>query len=509
VEDATKSFLEERYYWPNLQFEVAQWLNQNCIACKAAKLPMPKRAGLLQQVRYEGDGSTMGMDLFGPIDSHQGKKYLLVCYDPFSHFLILDVVNTKEDTSILDAFIRSVILQGHLPSKLILTDNGSEFKNQLFSTFLSQFTLRYGTKPDVIDDDQPLRHKFTIPYHPSSNFTERVNKFIKGVLTALLSEMGRHPRDWVEFTRYVSFAYNRQPIPGTNITPYMLRYGRNPRIPSDYWAIPQDHGMPVDRLTFLEDRVKTMKYYHDLVTAAHDKAKRDQKLRYDERQFDVEYEPGDKVLWYRMKVQNKLFCHWTGPFVIVKKLGPAAYVIAEPGDVSDRDKHRVASVQHLTKLADTASLNTPHLANVQFHFADSVFARQFEQGKFVIYRKCNSNKNWRNEFHVAQVFEPYDHFNGWISLHSYVHFGVNDDPELPYQLLPLAKRVLRPEYKDKEGRSFSMPSKVQPTSEPVLHDFAPGEIEVLQSGFLLKNNKIPANIAQAAYEAARGLDGKR
>ena len=111
-----------------------------CLDCRKAKTAPPKRAGLLQQRYRGGDLEVLSIDVFGPlpVSGRDKNRYILVMIDPFSLYLTLSVLKTKKATSIVEAFIDDIILHGFLPSKIILSDNGSAFQIGLFQAFIRQ-----------------------------------------------------------------------------------------------------------------------------------------------------------------------------------------------------------------------------------------------------------------------------------------------------------------------------------------------------------------------------------
>ncbi|MEM1013837.1 MAG: RNase H-like domain-containing protein, partial [Planctomycetota bacterium] len=111
--DATARHLGDRFWWPRMAESVGEWINNNCIICAMAKSGKPLRQGLLQQPTYTGDGSALSIDLVGPLPESDGHVYLLTMLDPFSHFLVIEAVNTKQDAAIVDAFIKGIVLRGY------------------------------------------------------------------------------------------------------------------------------------------------------------------------------------------------------------------------------------------------------------------------------------------------------------------------------------------------------------------------------------------------------------
>lgn len=110
---------------------------KECLNCRKAKSPVPLKQGLAKSTIHDHDGSTLGMDLIGPLhDDDATSSYILTMYDGFSHFLVADVIDTKEATSVFNSFVRNILLEGRLPSRIV-ADNGTEFKNRIFHEFLN------------------------------------------------------------------------------------------------------------------------------------------------------------------------------------------------------------------------------------------------------------------------------------------------------------------------------------------------------------------------------------
>ena len=129
------------------------------------------------------------MDLMGPLQTAgAGKRkepiYLLVMVDPFSHRVWLEPIYTKHAEQVYDAFVRRILLEWG-PPRAILTDNGSEFSNELLTDFMNMLRVRQG---------------FTPPYHPQGNYTERANRCVGDWLRVCVNAEGARKRDWVQFT---------------------------------------------------------------------------------------------------------------------------------------------------------------------------------------------------------------------------------------------------------------------------------------------------------------------
>jgi hypothetical protein len=87
--------------------------------------------------------------------------------------------------------------------RILLTDNGSEFKNENFEKFCTAFHIK---------------QHFCVPHHPQSDgVVERFNRTLIALLKAYVAESGA---DWPNFLQKVVAAYNSVEHPLKGISPY-------------------------------------------------------------------------------------------------------------------------------------------------------------------------------------------------------------------------------------------------------------------------------------------------
>ena len=90
--------------------------------------------------------------------------------------------------------------------RAILTDNGREFDNKLLRELMRLCRIRL---------------RFTPPYHPRGNYTERVNRSIGESLRAMVNSPSGCKQDWHKLVTFVCnllTAGRRMFIPGANLT---------------------------------------------------------------------------------------------------------------------------------------------------------------------------------------------------------------------------------------------------------------------------------------------------
>ena len=97
----------------------------------------------------------------------------------------------------------------------ILSNNGTEFKNQLMDKVLQQLGI------ECI---------FSASYHPQSNGKLGVfHKYLKPTLKKLCE---KDPSNWDKYINQVLASYRVTPNPAMSETPFFLVYGRDPNLPA-------------------------------------------------------------------------------------------------------------------------------------------------------------------------------------------------------------------------------------------------------------------------------------
>ena len=155
------------------------------------------------------------MDLVGPIHppSSRGNKYVLTVIDMLTGFTMAVPIKSKNADTICDAY------QDHIyctfgGSSRILTDNGSEFKNQE----MKQVCEMLG-----------IKHIFSPVYTPEANGRlEGWHRFFKACIAKHIRGGGV---EWDELIPLAVSAYNFFPCQSTKESPFVLMFGRDPITP--------------------------------------------------------------------------------------------------------------------------------------------------------------------------------------------------------------------------------------------------------------------------------------
>ena len=154
----------------------------------------------------------IAMDLIGEFHppSSQGNRYALTGICMLTGFTWCIPLKSKKAAEVSRAYLQHVysVLGG---STKILTDNGTEFKNEVFKEMLQKL----GT--------EKLIH--SPPYRPQSN--GRIEGFHR-YLKACMAKYMRAGLEWDEVTAMATAAYNYFPNMSAKESAFFLMYGRDP-----------------------------------------------------------------------------------------------------------------------------------------------------------------------------------------------------------------------------------------------------------------------------------------
>ena len=168
--------------------------------------------------------------------SSSGNKHILTIIDHLTGWPEAFPIPDKSADTIVSTFINQH-LPVHMYPRYILSDNGTEFKNQLMDKVLQQLGI------ECI---------FSTPYHPQSNGTlEVLQKYLKPTLKRLCE---KGPTNWDKYINHVLASYRVMPNLAIAEIPFFLIYGRDHSLPLHQLLEPMQRflGDPESGLLHLE-----------------------------------------------------------------------------------------------------------------------------------------------------------------------------------------------------------------------------------------------------------------
>ena len=149
------------------------------------------------------------MDLIGELHpaSSKGNRYALTAVCMLTGFTFCIPLKSKRAEDVIRAYINHICCTFG-PSRKILTDNGTEFKNKLWTEVFEKLKIE---------------QKFTPIYSPQCNGRiEGFHKFLKATIAKQLETRV----EWDDLVWKATAAYNFFPTESSGVAPFFLMFGR-------------------------------------------------------------------------------------------------------------------------------------------------------------------------------------------------------------------------------------------------------------------------------------------
>ncbi|GJW20790.1 retrovirus-related pol polyprotein from transposon TNT 1-94 [Tanacetum coccineum] len=223
----------------------------------------------------------------------------------------------------------------------IISDRDARFTSRLWQTFQKAL----GTRLDM-----------STAYHPQTDGqSERTIQTLEDMLRACVIDFGG---SWDVHLPLAEFSYNNSYHTSIRCAPFEALYGRKCRSPVLWAEIREGSLIGPELVQETTDKVVAIK---ERLQAARDR----QKSYADNRRKPLEFEVGDRVMlkvspWkgvVRFGKKGKLAPRYVGPFEILERIGPVAYRLRLPEELSG--VHDTFHVSTLKKCLADASLHVP------------------------------------------------------------------------------------------------------------------------------------------------------
>lgn len=299
--EKTLGLVQDRFYWPGMSKDVADRI-QNCGRCLRRKTPTNVRAPLVS-VNTSQPLELVCMDYLTLEMSKGGFQHMLVITDHFTRFAMAIPTRNQTAKTTAEALWKHFILYYGFPKRLH-SDQAANFTGKV----IKQLCAIAG-----------MEKSRTTPYHPMGNgMCERFNRTLLNMLGTLEESQ---KADWKSYVSAMVHAYNCTKHESTGYSPFLLMFGREPRLPIDLVLGIDTAEGDQDYTQFISSlKEKLQKAY--AVAASHAKqAQQNQKLNYDQKVRGAVVQIGDRVL-----VRTLAF---TGKHKLADRWEPEAYEVLE------------------------------------------------------------------------------------------------------------------------------------------------------------------------------------
>ena len=202
----TYASLKNRYHWKGMKKSVYQ----HCTSCQVCA----KHNIKTQQLKNKHFSSPpqpmefIAMDLIGEFHptSSKGNRFTLTAVCMLTGFTFCIPLKSKCAEDVIKAYIDHICCTFG-PSRRILTDNGTEFKNKLWTEVFEKLRIE---------------QKFTPIYSPQCN--GRIEGFHKFLKATIAKQLETHV-EWDDLVWKATAAYNFFPTESSGIAPFFLMFG--------------------------------------------------------------------------------------------------------------------------------------------------------------------------------------------------------------------------------------------------------------------------------------------
>ena len=281
--DKTLGRLQQEAYWVGMAADVERHCRE-CMKCQQGKQPLPSKAPLMS-IPIGRPWEMIAVDILQVPMSYQHNQYLLVVQDYFTKWVEAIPLPDQKAARITRELIKIFSVLG-IPN-IVHSDQGTNFE----STILRQTLNAFG-----------IAKSHTTSYHPQGD--GMVERFNRSLLQLLRTYVEREA-DWEQYLSLVLFAYRTAIHASTGALPFLLMFGRQPKInefnDDRAFDTPAYQCHLQAKLADLKDFVDT-----NLVEAAHT-----QKSLYDCHVAARKFTNGDPV-WLSIPTGGKLSPRWEG-----------------------------------------------------------------------------------------------------------------------------------------------------------------------------------------------------
>ena len=341
VEMMYKKLYKLGFWWFNMRNDLRKYV-RSCMQCLRYDTTI---SGYHPMVSIEADKpwDHVEIDLIGPLPESRGNYlFIFTLVDVLTGYCIVRPLRSKTMEEIAAVFW-SIISEYGAP-KILQSDNGKEFVNELMSAIVSLYGI-----------DQRL----ITAYHPRANgLVERMNKEVSRNLKKLVDSAYEK---WEEYLPTIQMSLNNRFLRRINGTPFELMHGREFNKFVNY----RNAKSISDMAAAVTNRTSEINILNEVIFPAVatrvSKLRETRNMKYDKSVKIVdELEPGTIVMAVDKTKASKWDAENEGPFTIVRRTEGGAYVLADKTGV---ELGRRVNIENLTVVPKTDTLVTENFSD--------------------------------------------------------------------------------------------------------------------------------------------------
>ncbi|WOG89301.1 hypothetical protein DCAR_0208538 [Daucus carota subsp. sativus] len=395
---ATKMYntMKSHYWWSGMKRDVAEF-TAKCLTCQQVKVEHQAPAGKLHPLSIpEWKWEKITMDFVTNLPkTRKGNDAIWIIVDRLTksaHFLPIRWGCTLDHLA--QRYVNEIVRLHGVPISIV-SDRDPRFTSRFWKS---------------LQEAMGTRLNFSTAFHPQTDGqSERTIQTLEEMLRACVIEF---KGSWDEYIALMEFAYNNHFHSSIGMAPYEALYGRKCRSPL-YWD--KEGTIILEGPELVQNAVDKVNMVKAKLKATQDR----QKSYVDQNRREMEYQVGDKVFlkvspWrgvMRFSNKGKLSPRYIGPYEIIEKIGPLAYRLALPPELS-----QIHDVFHVSMLRRYRSDPTHVLKDPGIEINDNL--SYIEEPVKIIGHKTKQLRNreiplvkvlWRNHAVEEATWETEEH----------------------------------------------------------------------------------------------------
>ncbi|WOH04359.1 hypothetical protein DCAR_0623768 [Daucus carota subsp. sativus] len=395
---ATKMYntMKSHYWWSGMKRDVAEF-TAKCLTCQQVKVEHQAPAGKLHPLSIpEWKWEKITMDFVTNLPkTRKGNDAIWIIVDRLTksaHFLPIRWGCTLDHLA--QRYVNEIVRLHGVPISIV-SDRDPRFTSRFWKS---------------LQEAMGTRLNFSTAFHPQTDGqSERTIQTLEEMLRACVIEF---KGSWDEYIALMEFAYNNHFHSSIGMAPYEALYGRKCRSPL-YWD--KEGTIILEGPELVQNAVDKVNIVKAKLKATQDR----QKSYEDQNRREMEYQVGDKVFlkvspWkgvMRFSNKGKLSPRYIGPYEIIEKIGPLAYRLALPPELS-----QIHDVFHVSMLRRYRSDPTHVLKDPGIEINDNL--SYIEEPVKIIGHKTKQLRNreiplvkvlWRNHAVEEATWETEEH----------------------------------------------------------------------------------------------------
>lgn len=376
-----KAIHEQGKTWPKLREDCLKWVSQ-CRQCQQFNIAR-KGYHPLKAIHATLPGEHIAIDLATFRTSLDGNIFALVMVDVCTRFVFLRALKNKEAVTVADELFQIFCMIGF--PKIIQSDNGSEFVNQVSKR---------------MSEKLKIDHRLSTPYHPRSNGV--AERFVRSLKENIQKQLEGQEHDWDKHLPMTQLQLNTRAAGLHGSTPFSLFFGRSFAGLTDF-SSSESHLMSEDQLR------ERLEYLTKLVYPAISEKSADTQRKMIEK-FNrthriLEFPPGSFVMARDPLPDGKLSPKYHGPYKIVERTVNGSYTLADATNSQVHRNYAPEQLKIVTQALDAPSDESYEVESILAH--DLTAEGVVYTVKWKGYDSSENSQLAYEEFDTQQVITDY------------------------------------------------------------------------------------------------------